>query len=491
MRQFSYILGVFIAASVLFHVTLIFFEPAILFEPEPIQLGLSSSGGTKMQIKLMESGQSDALLSNKSPNGQNDDFLTGDLDVDQEKWGDLLERLENNANLTSAFKQVYEDFRPENKTSRSYIYRDRRQEDIVVKEVFPTIYTIDKDFSEILNAAPKDLSDHNKRNEIIQEFRKLKKGKRPTNALKIHLSDEDDKVQKTPLNFPKEQRKEYFDETLVLAKEVQLNNFIRHYFSYDPNDGDLPIATRELYYDNLQRIAYIFSNDPTYFYLDYFLENLNKEDFLKNSLYQAATLDKTKTQTELLFAIEDIYHIQQRAWNYYFRFEDMDSKLPEERKNRLRNETLRRVHERYKGVLKDKGISNDDDILALYSRKRMEIMDYVINNSPEGYRKNDALFEQAFITWQEGIIANLDEKKISAIAQWLSISIEGYSAEAHADFLSYDALNMLVPLLKEYLGADQATQRIVQAKIQFTLTQRNQSKLVAKQVREERLLWPQ
>ena len=131
MRPFSYILAVFFLGSVLFHIVLIFLEPPDFLDPEAIQLELSQSGGAEMQIKLMDAGQSDAFLTNKEQDGQNSGTLAGSLDVDQAKWGELLERLENNANLTSAFKQVFEDFRPENKTSSSYIYRDRRHEDIV------------------------------------------------------------------------------------------------------------------------------------------------------------------------------------------------------------------------------------------------------------------------------------------------------------------------------------------------------------------------
>ena len=491
MRPFSYILTVFFLGSVLFHIVLIFFEPLDLLDPELVIPEVSRSGGQEMQIKLMDAEQSEAFLSSQAQDSQNSDSLADSLNVDQEKWGELLERLKNNSNLTSSFKQVFEDFRPDSKTSRSYIYRDRRQEDIVVKEVFPTIHNIDKNFKEILNAAPKELTDHNKRNEIIRDYRKLQQGNLSTKTLKISLTDKNDKAKKSPLHFPAEERKKYFDDTLTLPKEVQLNNFVRRYFSYDPDEGDLPVATRELYYDNLQRIAYIFSSDPTYFYLDYFLENLNKEEFLKNSLYQAASLDGSKTQTELLFAIEDIYHIQQRAWNYYFNFGNLKNKLTEEKKNRLRNETLRRVHERYKDVLKEKGVSQYKDILALYSRKRIEIMDYILEHTPDGYRKNDALFERAFVDWQEGVMANKTEKKLLAIKQWLSITPNTTQTDGNTDFLNRETWEKLMPLLKQYLIGNQAERQMTQTNIQVMLNQRNQSKMVEKQAREERLLWPQ
>src|SRR5690606_11159255 len=115
-------------------------------------------------------------------------------------------------------------------------------------------------------------------------------------------------------------------------KTQQLSNFINRYFQYDPNEGDLPIATRELYFKNLERLLYSFSSDQTYLYLDFYLENLNKADFLYQALNQAARLDGTKTATELLFTIERIYEIQQRAWKAYFEFDGLYADIPVEKR---------------------------------------------------------------------------------------------------------------------------------------------------------------
>ena len=120
MRPFSYILTVFFLGSVLFHIVLIFFEPPDFLDPELILPDFSQSGGEKMQIKLMDGGQSEAFLSSQAQDNQNSDSLADSLDVDQEKWGELLERLKNNSNLTSAFKQVFEDFRPDSSNPAPY-----------------------------------------------------------------------------------------------------------------------------------------------------------------------------------------------------------------------------------------------------------------------------------------------------------------------------------------------------------------------------------
>jgi hypothetical protein len=58
---------------------------------------------------------------------------------------------------------------------------------------------------------------------------------------------------------------------------------------------------RDLYYKNLQRLAYTFSPDSTYFSIDYLQENLNKEDYLREFNESSfAELKGTKTATEIL-----------------------------------------------------------------------------------------------------------------------------------------------------------------------------------------------
>ena len=166
----------------------------------------------------------------------------------------------------------------------------------MVKDVFPTIHNIDQHFEEILNAAPERLEEYVRRNKIIEQYRDPKVSDR-ADLMEVNFKEITKNGTLGPLNFPAPARQQYFDETLAEDKTLQLSNFINKYYDYDPNNGDLPIATRELYYQNLERLIYSFSNDPTYFYLDYYFENLNKEDFLFNALNSASKLDGTKTAT--------------------------------------------------------------------------------------------------------------------------------------------------------------------------------------------------
>jgi hypothetical protein len=86
-------------------------------------------------------------------------------------------------------------------------------------------------------------------------------------------------------------------------------------------------------------LAYGFSNDTTYFTADYFEENLNKEDYLRNSMALASKYKGKKTSTEILFSILDIYEIQQRAIEEYYKNLEIQKNLSPKDKNEIRNAT--------------------------------------------------------------------------------------------------------------------------------------------------------
>lgn len=505
-----------VSLSLVAHIIFIFYTP-----PEQLSLFLSPPGADKQEqvsaslnVELTGelTGDQDSRIKGSSQGnaqgggnkaagepgdaGEDNGRFAG---ADPEKWGDLLDRLEKTAGLLQGYPEIYEDLHADGKVSDAYIYRDRRHEDIVVKEVFPTLQDIDKPFKEILTAAPKTLQHYLERNEVIENYRLWDNGKQPQPDLQVQISTPKGAPSKGPLHFPKPQRSDYFDTALPQGKETQLANFLREFSAYDPNEGDLPIATRELYYDNLQRLAYSFSADPSYLFLDYYLENLNKEDFLNNSLYQASQLVGSKTQTELLFAVQDIYNIQQRAWNYYFNFERTYKQLPADKKTRLRNETLNRVTERYKPMLKAKKIESYNDIVELYTKKRLEILDYIIEKTPQGYRRDDARFERAAVQWTYGNDNNDEASREHAVAAWLALLTQKQPQKGRAprndsndnEHLTTAVLQQLEPFLRTYQQTPPASRPPVQNQIQQRLLLQNQDRLTAKREREERLLWPQ
>ena len=442
--------------------------------------------------------------------------------VDKDKWGSLLKRLDK-SNSLRGYKQTFEDLFGSGQVADSYIYRKRRNEDMTVKDVFPTLNDIEKPFSETIKKAPRHLKNYLDRNEIIKKYRKWRKGDIAVDRVEVKIVKYPADKSHIPLKFPKDKRSKYFDSTLPLTKEKQLEMFSNNYLQYDPDKGDLPIAVRELYQDNLQRIAYQFSFDRSFFYVDYFDENLNKEDFLKHSLYQVSRLGGTKTGSELLFAIENIYEIQQRAWSFFYEFERHYKSLPAEKKDRLRNETLRRILERYKPMAAAKGIRNYRDAIAKYTKKRLEIMDHLISTSPDKYRVYDAMFMKAKILWERGYYLNEIKDLKKATGQLLNLAeITGVSKkllensalnpndgstpaasdtkvvetkktknkDTYNDFLNEEALMNVYPYLQQFVESEYDEKGAVKHIIKSTLENREQKRLKKKELREKKLLWP-
>jgi hypothetical protein len=124
---------------------------------------------------------------------------------------------------------------------------------MVVKDVFPTINSIEKDFSEEITLSEEVLENHNIRNEIIEDFRNQNEEERV--ELEISKNVNNKKNPKKPiLKMSKEERDSYFDSSLTKTKENQLSDFLDKFAGYDPQEGDLPLVFRDLYYKNLQRL---------------------------------------------------------------------------------------------------------------------------------------------------------------------------------------------------------------------------------------------
>lgn len=447
----------------------------------------SKKKGAELQKQKKEKGDGDSdepssVIRQNAQKMRKGNFqsLLGD---EKDEWGDLLNELEKTRGIRSKYKETFDNLIKNSDVSESYIRRKRRYEDIIVKEVFPSLRDIEKPFEEIIRQAPVELEKYNRRNEIIEDYRSWSRGENLKNKMRVRLKAKSRKQGRPPLVFPKEKREKYFDSILKESKEEQLYDLLSRYMDHDPSKGDLPITVRELYYKNLQRLAYTFSSDPTYLILDYFDENLNKEDFLKNSLYQLSRLKGTKTGTELLFILENIYDIQQRALRFLFRFRDEYPSFSPEKKKQLRVETIRRVVEKYMPILKSKKLDNYDAVYNAYLKRRLEVMDYLLKTSPNCYRCQDALFEKANILWMKGF-EKRDLKAMSeAVSIWKSISTNENPGE---DFLSRSTLVEMLPILKSYTPGNRLTEMQITQILRTRLTRY----LEEKRKREKRLLYP-
>ena len=395
------------------------------------------------------------------------------------EWESLIKELEKTKSLRSKYKNTIKDLIPGSPVPDSYIYRQRDYENIVVKDVIPTLKNIDKPFQDEVAKAPEDLYKYKTRNKIINEFRK---DFDEPNSLQFQIDEVLQKPQKQPLEFPLTERKDYFDKTLPLSKEKQLSEFVSRFLNYDPDKGDLPVAVRELYYENLQRLAYAFSSDRSYFLLDYYQENLNKEDFLKNALSLLGEFKNTKVGTELIFTLENIYEIQERALTMLYENALFSKNLSKEDKKELRNEVLSLVEQKYMPLIRSKRIKSQKDISTLYKNKRKEILEFGLSNTPKNYRRKDLLFELGRLHWEMGISGNGDENFDKAIQIWNQYQRSSSTDDIQNDVILKSILSIVNSAPKPYSDS-------LKFQVDSYLRSRLSEAMIHKQNREKKLLW--
>ncbi|PJZ44467.1 hypothetical protein [Leptospira brenneri] len=401
------------------------------------------------------------------------------------QWEELVKDLEGTSGLRKQFKNDYDQINENSGVADSYIKRNRDYEDIIVKDVLPTVKGIRDPFRVDIENAEDNLFIHKERNRIIEEFRK---GDESSPPITMRISKEGEAEPKSPLSMPKEDRTRYLDKTLKQKKEKQLDEFISRYMGYDPDKGDLSQFVRDLYYENLQRLAYPFSGDPSYFAIDYFQENLNKEDFLRQMMAALSQNLGTNTGTEILFTIENIYEIQGRALEQYFQTKEYLKLATPEQRQTLRYETLRRVEAKYKKLLQEKKIAAGKDVEEAYSKKRIEILETLISKTPKGYRIKDGYFEKGRVLWESGSFKKDTKLQSEAIKTWNKI----VSLPANGDFLNEKANEAIQLLLRDFGNVSNVDSLPLQARdqIDFILRTRLSETMMKKKEREDRLLWP-
>ncbi len=451
-------------------------KPALEFE-----FGSSDQGNSSLE----KGSQEKQSPPTGNPSGEEGKSLAENQGKIKEKyegteWKDLVENLEKTKDLRKNFKEDFQNNILQNggATDR-YIKRYRHYEDMVVKEVLPTLGSIDEPFSKNLDKADEVLEKHRERNEIIEKFRSGD-GDEP---IKLEIAKKKPNRSDIPLKMSEEEMNQYLDETLKNQKEEQMEEFRQKYAAgYDPDKGDLPKLFRELYYKNLRRIAYNFSPDPTYFAADYFEENLNKEDYLRNVMELVKKWKGTKTATEILFTIFDIYSIQERAVGEVLQMKTVLKNQNPADKNQIRSETIRRITEKYDPILAKKGIRTSADASRLYDTKKLEILNYILETSPEGYRKNDALFEKGRVLFEKSYRSNSQSFE-EAIEVWKKIQ-----PEKDKEFVFSGSHERLKEALKE-IEKNPSSAGIIRMQVLNILQMREAESIEKKREREQRLLW--
>lgn len=401
------------------------------------------------------------------------------------KWKEQLDRTEEGETLNDNYGGKSEEKGElNNAVPEEYRNRKRDYRNIIAKDIFPTLKNIDKPFREEIKEAPVELEKMHERNEVIENYRLWREGKAipDKKRTKVKVNRPQEGVL-SKLTFDEAARRKYFDETLSDPKEQQLDRFLQDYGKFDPNEGDLPRAIRDLYYENLQRVASTFHSDMTYLAIDYFHEALNKEEFLRKALDAVSKKKGTKYATEILFAIENIYEIQGRALKLLFEVKRHIDSLPQKARDNIRVQTLDKVVKRYMPLAEKKGIRNENAALQHYYLKRTEVLDYLIENAPGGYRVKDATFAKGRVFWESvegGNPASWQNAK-RAVDIWRTI--EGLSD--NGDFVSQE----LHTAMKDHLGKFKQLNSLEGQRIAQALNQNN-AKLMQKKIeRENRILW--
>lgn len=402
------------------------------------------------------------------------------------KWKEQLDRTEEGEALNDNYGGKSEEKNSiNNAVPEEYRNRKRDYRNIIAKDIFPTLNNLDKPFREEIKEAPQELEKMHDRNEVIENYRLWREGKAiPDKKRTKVIVNRTKEGALGQLNFDEKARRKYFDETLSDPKEQQLDRFLSDYGKFDPNEGDLPRAIRDLYYENLQRVASTFNaSDPTYLAIDYYHEALNKEEFLRKALDVVSKKKGTKYATEILFAIENIYEIQGRALHMLFDMKKHIDSLPPKARENIRVQTLDKVAKRYLPIAEKKGIRSGAAAMQHYYLKRTEILDYLIENAPGGYRVKDATFAKGRVFWESvepGNPASWQNAR-RAVDIWRTVD----SLSDNGDFLSGEIHTAMKESLTKFKTLNSLEgQRIAQSLMQ------NNAKLMQKKIeRENRILW--
>lgn len=400
------------------------------------------------------------------------------------KWKEQLDRTEEGEALNDNYKDKNDDTSINKAVPEEYRNRKRDYRNIIAKDIFPTLKTIDKPFREEIKDAPQELEKMLERNEVIENYRLWREGKAIPDKKRTKVV-----VKRKAegglgrLNFDDSARRKYFDNTISDPKEAQLDRFLSDYGNYDPNDGDLPRAIRDLYYENLQRVASTFNPDKTYLAIDYFHEALNKEEFLRKALDVASKKKGTKYATEILFAIENIYEIQGRALDLLFEMKNHIAGLPPAARKNIRVETLEKLVKRYMPLAEKKGIRNGADAMQHYYLKRTEILDYLLENTPGGYRAKDATFAKGRVFWESANPVNPMSwgNARRAVDIWRTVD----QLTDSGDFVAQDLYNAMRDPLGKFREFNSTEGRQINSAMHLNMMQLMQKKTE----RENRLLW--
>ena len=226
----------------------------------------------------------------------------------------------------------------------------------------------------------------------------------------------DSSIKRSPLETSQSQKKllkasndeiqKILDDLMLLPEDEQLLYFKENYLEeYDPDDGNLPVLTKEFFYENLSNVIIIIDDiSASFTYIEEIFYNRPYDRYFQ-SYYKEN--QGTKTGLEFLFCLASLYDFERRGLAYLSdSYEEAKRLLKDPYSQsdafniRAKAFVIKEVFEEIILEIKNRGYNSLDEVLDRYREEQKEIYSIIIRKSREA--RNQGLFTLGCLYWDEG-----------------------------------------------------------------------------------------
>lgn len=226
----------------------------------------------------------------------------------------------------------------------------------------------------------------------------------------------DSSLRRSPLETSQSQKKllkasndeiqKILDDLMLLPEDEQLLYFKENYLEeYDPDDGNLPVLTKEFFYENLSNVIIIIDDiSASFTYIEEIFYNRPYDRYFQ-SYYKEN--QGTKTGLEFLFCLASLYDFERRGLAYLSdSYEEAKRLLKDPYSQsdafniRAKAFVIKEVFEEIILEIKNRGYNSLDEVLDRYREEQKKIYSMIIRKSREA--RNQGLFSLGCLYWDEG-----------------------------------------------------------------------------------------
>lgn len=227
---------------------------------------------------------------------------------------------------------------------------------------------------------------------------------------------QDSSIKRSPLETSQSQKKLFkasndeiqkiLDDLMLLPEDEQLLYFKENYLDeYDPEDGNLPVLTKEFFYENLSNVIIIIDDvSASFTYIEEIFYNRPYDRYFQ-SYYKEN--QGTKTGLEFLFCLASLYDFERRGLAYLSdSYEEAKRLLKDPYSQsdafniRAKAFVIKEVFEEIILEIKNRGYNSLDEVLDRYREEQKKIYSMIIRKSREA--RNQGLFSLGCLYWDEG-----------------------------------------------------------------------------------------